>query len=96
MVRLPNGADSCSLCIYELRKVGGEKPRRLGSRGREGRIPGMAASEWGLGVGVREKRRADRRHNLIMKPTRKEGCAWARGRFCMRGERSHITGDRRK
>lgn len=58
MVRLPNGADSCSLCIYEL-KWGEKKTRRLGSRGREGRVPGMTASEWGLGVGVRERRRAE-------------------------------------
>ena len=34
MVRLPNGADSCSLCIYELRKVGEkiEKARKQRKR----------------------------------------------------------------
>lgn len=97
MVRLPNGAGSCSLCIYELRKVGKEeKTRRLGSTGKEGRVPGVAASEWGLGVGVRERRRAEAKTEPIMKPTRKAGCAWARGRLCKCGERSHITGDRRK
>lgn len=28
MVRLPNGADSCSLSIYELKKVGKKKPEK--------------------------------------------------------------------
>lgn len=41
----------------------------------------MAASEWGLGVGVRERRRAEAKTEPIMKPTRQavlgpeDGCA---------------------
>lgn len=55
----------------------------------------MTASEWGLGVGVRERRRAEVKTEPIHEAN-KEGCAWARGWFCKCGEKNHITGDRKK
>lgn len=73
-VRLQNGADSGRPCSHELRKM-----RRLGSRVKEGRLPGMAASEAGMGVGGRRGAEAKTKvYTVFLKQARKAGCAWGK------------------